>query len=168
MFVLKSSQWAISYLPLSVVFLLSALVFINSLLKSSLKIAALSSSELGIIFVMAMVGASIPTWASTYLIAVIAAPKFFASPENQWDFKVLQHAKDWLMPRDDIALKWFYNGIPAGEPIPWGAWIAPLFWWISLVIAIFFLSLYCFRVAKTMGRTRTPFLRTHGSSKTIN
>jgi len=140
MFVLKSSQWAISYLPLSVVFLLTTLVFTNSLIKSCFKIPVLSSPELGIIFIMSMVGASIPTWGtSTYLIAVIAAPKFFASPENQWDLKVLQHAKDWLMPRDDVALKWFYNGIPAGEQIPWGAWIVPLFWWISLVIAIFFL-----------------------------
>ena len=140
MFVLKSSQWAISYLPLSVVFLLTALVFTNSLIKSCFNIPFLRSSELGIIFIMSMVGASIPTWGtSTYLIAVIAAPKFFASPENQWDLKVLQHAKEWLMPRDDVALKWFYNGMPVGEQIPWGAWVVPLFWWISLIIAIFFL-----------------------------
>jgi hypothetical protein len=140
MFVLKSSQWAISYLPLSVVFLFTALVFANAALKSTLRIAGLAPSELGIVFIMSLVGASIPTWGtSTYMIAVIAAPKFFASPENQWQDKVVQYAKDWLMPRDDIALKWFYNGIPAGESIPWGAWIAPLFWWTSLVVAIFFL-----------------------------
>ena len=140
MFVLKSSQWAISYLPLSVVFLFTALVFANAALKSTLRITGLSPGELGIVFIMSLVGASIPTWGtSTYMIAVIAAPKFFASPENQWQEKVVQYAKDWLMPRDDIALKWFYNGLPAGESIPWGAWIAPLFWWTSLVVAIFFL-----------------------------
>ena len=127
--VLKSSQWAISYLPLSVVFLFTALVFANAALKSTLRITGLSPGELGIVFIMSLVGASIPTWGtSTYMIAVIAAPKFFASPENQWQEKVVQYAKDWLMPRDDIALKWFYNGLPAGESIPWGAWIAPLFW----------------------------------------
>ncbi|MDP6702492.1 MAG: hypothetical protein QGH25_22750, partial [Candidatus Latescibacteria bacterium] len=32
MFILKSSQWAISYLPLSVVFLFTALVFLNAAL----------------------------------------------------------------------------------------------------------------------------------------
>ena len=159
MFVLKSSQWAISYLPLSVVFLFTALVFANAALKSTLRIAGLSPGELGIVFIMSLVGASIPTWGtSTYMIAVIAAPKFFASPENQWQEKVVQYAKDWLMPRDDIALKWFYNGLPAGESIPWGAWIAPLFWWTSLVVAIFFLC-HCLssRTAQTVGRTRaTP------------
>jgi len=140
LFVLKSSQWAISYLPLSVVFLFTGLVFANAALKSAFKIAGLHASELGIVFIMSLVGASIPTWGtSTYMIAVIAAPQYFASPENQWQDKVVQYARDWLMPRDAIALKWFYNGIPAGEPIPWGAWVAPLFWWTSLVIAIFFL-----------------------------
>ena len=55
---------------------------------------------------MSLVGL-IPTWGtSTYMIAVIAAPKFFASPENQQE-KVVQYAKDWLMPRDDTEHKRF-------------------------------------------------------------
>ena len=138
MFVLKSSQWAISYLPQRGLSLCGTGLCQRRLSRS--RIAGLSPGELGIVFIMSLVGASIPTWGtSTYMIAVIAAPKFFASPENQWQEKVVQYAKDWLMPRDDIALKWFYNGLPAGESIPWGAWIAPLFWWTSLVVAIFFL-----------------------------
>ena len=140
MFILKSSQWAISYLPLSVMFIFTALVFFNAALKTYLKIKGLSTTELGLIFTMSLVGASVPTWGtSTYMIAVIAAPQYFASPENQWQTKVVQHIQEWLVPNDMIALKWFYNGIPAGEPIPWGAWIGPLFWWTSLVMAIFFL-----------------------------
>ena len=140
MFILKSSQWAISYLPLSVVFLFTALVFLNATAKSLLKVRGLSTSELGLVFTMSLVGASIPTWGtSTYMIAVIAAPQYFASPENQWQSKVVQYIEEWLVPNDAIALKWFYNGLPAGESIPWGAWIGPLFWWTSLVMAIFFL-----------------------------
>jgi hypothetical protein len=140
MFILKSSQWAISYLPLSVMFIFTALVFFNAALKTYLKIKGLSTTELGLIFTMSLVGASVPTWGtSTYMIAVIGAPQYFASPENQWQAKVLEHIQAWLVPNDMIALKWFYNGIPAGEAIPWGAWIGPLFWWISLVMAIFFL-----------------------------
>ena len=140
MFILKSSQWAISYLPLSVMFIFTALVFFNAALKTYLKIKGLSTTELGLIFTMSLVGASVPTWGtSTYMIAVIGAPQYFASPENQWQAKVLEHIQAWLVPNDMIALKWFYNGIPAGEAIPWGAWITPLFWWISLVMAIFFL-----------------------------
>ncbi len=140
MFILKSSQWAISYLPLSVMFIFTALVFFNAALKTYLKIKGLSTTELGLIFTMSLVGASVPTWGtSTYMIAVIGAPQYFASPENQWQAKVLEHIQAWLVPNDMIALKWFYNGIPAGEAIPWGTWIGPLFWWISLVMTIFFL-----------------------------
>ncbi len=85
-------------------------------------VSGLSSTELGLIFTMSLVGASIPTWGtSTYLIAVIAAPQYFASPENQWQSKVVAHIEEWLVPSDMIALKWFYTGLPAGEPIPWGA-----------------------------------------------
>lgn len=139
LYILKSSQWAISYLPLSVVFLFTMLVFFNATIISVGKIRGLSPTELGLIFTMGLVGASIPTWGtSTYLIAVIAAPQYFASPENQWNEKIVQFIKEWLVPRDMIALKWFYNGIPAGQPIPWGAWVVPLFWWLSLVMAIFF------------------------------
>ena len=139
MYILKSSQWAISYLPLSVVFLFTMLVFLNATAVSLTKIRGLNPTELSLIFIMALVGASIPTWGtSTYLIAVIAAPQYFASPENQWNEKIVLFIKEWLMPQDMIALRWFYNGIPAGEAIPWGAWVVPLFWWISLMMAIFF------------------------------
>lgn len=140
LYILHSSQWDISYLPLSVVFLFTGLVFLNAALVSLWKIRGLDATELGLIFIMALVGASIPTWGtSTYLIAVIAAPKYFASPENGWNEKVVQHIPQWLVPGDLTALKWFYNGIPAGQPIPWEIWVVPLFWWISLVMAIFFL-----------------------------
>jgi hypothetical protein len=139
LYILKSSQWAISYLPLSVVSLFTVLVFLNAACKSLLGIKGLSSTELGLIFVMGLVGASIPTWGtSTYLIAVIAAPQYFASPENAWDTKVVQFVQEWLVPQDMTALKWFYNGLPADQQIPWGVWFVPLFWWISLVMAIFF------------------------------
>lgn len=140
MYIIHSSDWAISYLPLSVVFLFSAIVFINAAAVSLTGIRGLSRTDLSLTFIMALIGASIPTWGtSTYLIAVIAAPQFFASAENEWQTKVVQHIKEWLIPQDMTALRWFYNGKPANEPIPWDAWVVPLFWWISLVMAIFFL-----------------------------
>ena len=94
MYILHSSQWAISYLPLAVVFLFTALVFINATVISLLGIGGLSRTELSLIFIMMLVGASIPTWGtSTYLIAVIAAPQYFASAENQWQTKIVEHIR---------------------------------------------------------------------------
>ena len=135
MYIIHSSQWAISYLPLAVVFLFTALVFINATVISLLGIGGLSRTELSLIFIMMLVGASIPTWGtSTYLIAVIAAPQYFASAENGWQTKIVKHIQEWLVPQDMTALRWFYNGKPAGEPIPWEARVVPRFWWIRLVV----------------------------------
>lgn len=139
LYILDSSKWTVGYLPSSVVVLFTALVFLNAVLVSWAKVRLLSATELGLVFIMALVSASIPTWGtSTYLIAVIAAPQYFASPENGWNESIVRFIQTWLVPQDALALKWFYNGIPAGKSIPWGAWAVPLFWWISLVMAVFF------------------------------
>ena len=119
MFILHSSQWAISYLPLSVMFIFTGLVFLNAALKTFLKIKGLSTTELGLIFTMSLVGASVPTWGtSTYMIAVIGAPQYFASPENQWQAKVVEHIQQWLVPNDIIALKWFYPPVRRSPGAP--------------------------------------------------
>ena len=139
LYVLDSSKWAVGYLPLSVAFLFITLVFFNAACFSLTGRRLLSPTDLGLIFIMAMIGGSIPTWGtSTYLVAVIAAPQYFASPENAWNESIVRFIKTWLVPQDMTALRWFYNGIPADQPIPWGPWITPLFWWISLVMAVFF------------------------------
>ncbi|HIG18778.1 MAG TPA: hypothetical protein EYQ31_16635, partial [Candidatus Handelsmanbacteria bacterium] len=106
MYIIHSSQWSISYLPLAVVFLFTALVFFNATIVSLTGIRGLSRTELSLIFMMALVGASIPTWGtSTYLIAVIAAPKFFASAENGWQTTIVKYIKEWLVPQDMTALR---------------------------------------------------------------
>ena len=139
LYVLDSSKWAVGYLPLSVAFLFIALVFFNAACFTLTKRRLLSPTDLGLVLIMAMVGGSIPTWGtSTYLVAVIAAPQYFASPENAWNESVVRFIETWLVPQDMTALQWFYNGIPADQPIPWGPWVTPLFWWVSLVMAVFF------------------------------
>ena len=39
-------------------------------------------------------------------------------------------------------MTWFFEGLPEGEKIPWGAWAIPLFWWLSFVAVLFFV-LFC-------------------------
>ncbi|NQT51734.1 hypothetical protein HQ576_06780, partial [bacterium] len=145
---LHSSQWAISYLPLSVVFFFFALVLLNLGLRRAAARVALSRTELIVIFVMALVGASIPTWGtSSYLVSVIATPfSYHATPENQWAEYLHVHLPRWLVPSDDLALRWFHLGLPAGETIPWHAWAAPAAWWTAFLFAIF-LFCHCLVVA---------------------
>ena len=166
LYVLDSSKWAVGYLPLSVAFLFIALVFFNAACFTLTKRRLLSPTDLGLVLIMAMVGGSIPTWGtSTYLVAVIAAPQYFASPENAWNESVVRFIETWLVPQDMTALQWFYNGIPADQPIPWGPWVTPLF----LVGqsgdgGLFFLPLPGGSTAQTMGGARASILRLDGST----
>jgi len=136
---LHSSQWAISYLPLSVVFFFFVLVLANLAVRAVSRTVALSRTELVVIFAMALVGASIPTWGTaSYLVSLIAAPfSHLATPENQWAEFLHDHLKPWLVPKDEQALRWFYLGLPKGESVPWHAWAGPIAWWIMFLFALF-------------------------------
>ena len=145
---LHSSQWAISYLPLSVVFFFFVLVLANLAVRRLSRSLALTRLELVVIFAMALVGASIPTWGTaSYLVSVIAAPfSHHATPENQWAAYLHDHLRAWLTPKDEQALRWFYLGLPKGESIPWHVWLAPVAWWTAFLFSIF-LFCHCVIVA---------------------
>lgn len=137
---LHSTMWAISYLPFCVVVFFFAMVLLNAWLGHLRPAWALTRTELIAIFIMMLVGASIPTWGTTsYLISVIAAPQHYASPENRWGDLILPFLPSWLMPRGGETLRWFFEGLPAGKRIPWSDWAAPLLWWTSLILVVFFL-----------------------------
>lgn len=141
LYVIHSTMWAISYLPFSVMFFFFLLVMGNAALARLRPMAALTRTELVAIFIMGLVGASIPTWGTTsYLISVIASPNFFASPENRWAETILPYLPSWIAPSGGDALRWFFEGLPPGETIPWGDWLVPLFWWTGLVLDVFLLS----------------------------
>jgi len=139
--VLHSSLLASDYMPIGALFPFFLVVaLLNLVLKLLRPSWALSPSELIVVFIMTLVGSSLPTYGLTgYLIAVISAPFFFASPENQWGKYILPYIPDWLVPKG-LAVKWFYDGLPHGERIPWGAWAIPLFWWLSLMAVVMFVA----------------------------
>jgi hypothetical protein len=142
---LHSSLVTDDYVPLAVVFLFLLVVAgLNVILKLINPKFALSPSELIIIFIMGLVGASIPTYGLTgHLIATIAAPYYWTTPENHWAEYLHEHIPDWIVPSNKAgAMTWFFEGLPEGEKIPWGAWAIPLFWWLSFVAVLFFV-LFC-------------------------
>ena len=78
---------------------------------------------------------------SGYLLGVITAPHYFASPENRWEELLLQHLPTWaIIPDRDLVLG-FYEGLPPGESVPWSAWLPPAFWWALLVLSILTVNL---------------------------
>jgi len=110
----------------------------NTLLKLVSPRLRLSTGELLVIFIMGSMGALIPGIAmmNTFL-GTIASPYYHASPENAWAEYLLDYIPKWLVPSNETgAVSSFYNSLPAGEKIPWGVWVGPLFWWSTLVSAL--------------------------------
>jgi len=138
LFILHSSLLATGYLPAGIVFpFFGFLVFVNAPLRRFKPSWALSQSELVVMFLMGWIGSTVPTWALTgYLISVPAAPRYFASPENQWAPYFHRFIPSWIAPRDTQAMEWFFNGLPAGQSIPWAAWATPGVWWLLFVAAL--------------------------------
>lgn len=141
--VVHSSLLASDYMPLGALFPFFVVVVFNVLLKGINPRYALHPAELIVVFVMALVGSSIPTYGlSGYLIAIISAPYFFASPENQWAKYLHNYIPDWMVPSNEgQAMKWFFDGLPPGQEIPWGVWVVPLFWWLSVLAVTMFVCL---------------------------
>ncbi len=144
LFIAHSTLISVGYLPLIVIFLFFIIVVIfNVVLKSLNPKWALQPPELTVIFVMGLLGVTFQPFGSvSLLMGVIGAPYYFASPENQWAQYLFQYIPNWIAPNRIQAIRWFWEGLPKGQGIPWGAWIIPLIWWFSF-IGVFFFVCFC-------------------------
>lgn len=139
--VLNAPNIAYAHLPhcLLIPFLILVLMP-NALLKMRFRQLALTSRELVLIFAMGLIASIAPDWAMNwYLMAVITAPYYYASVENQWETKFFDYLPDWLVLDYDAA-RGFFEGIGPGRPIPWHDWATPLFWWGSFIVAMLFVG----------------------------
>lgn len=141
--VLGSSEITWSFFPIGVGFPFLCLILLNSLLKAVHPPWALRPAELVTVVVMGLVVTGIPIFMVGFLLAIPTTPHYLASPENQWAEYVLPHLPSWLIPDNaQKAMTWFFEGLPAGEPVPWRvllhAWAVPLFWWLSFVWTLYF------------------------------
>ncbi len=135
----KAAGLTSDYITAGAVMLLFILVgILNPILKRFFRRAALTSSELVLIYVMMIVASAIPTWGLvTNLFHILTRPFYIASPENQWDTLILPYIHSWLAPKEGSVARYFYDGLPAGKSIPWGAWFVPMFWWCSFMMAVY-------------------------------
>jgi hypothetical protein len=135
---IKTTLFFTSYLPVGLIFpFLVVVTVVNGVLKWLRARWALTPRELLLIYIMVMVGGQPVTYGMTsYLLSIISAPYYFASPENHWAELFHQYIPDWIAPKDLQAIVWFYQGLPPGEGIPWRAWLVPLAWWLPLIGAV--------------------------------
>ena len=140
--VLGSSEITWSFFPIAVGFSFCCLILLNILLKTINPGWALRPAEMITVVVMGLVTTGIPIFMMGYVLSIPTTPYYFASAENQWGTYVLPYLPAWLLPSNDgLAMTWFFEGLPLGEPMPWGtlldAWAMPLFWWLSFIWTLY-------------------------------
>jgi len=97
--------------------------------------------ELATVYIMAMIATVIPTIGfSEYLLPIIAGFSYYATPENMWGDTFHSFLPRWAVPQDDVAIRHFYEGLPEGLQVPWGVWAEPVFWWVVLILAVYWVS----------------------------
>ena len=85
---------------------------------------------------MMLAAAVIPsTGVTSQLVPFLAGISYYATAENNWTEVLHLFIKSWLIPQDAQAIKYFYEGLPQGAPIPWNAWMVPLLAWASFMVA---------------------------------
>jgi len=131
-----------SYFPIGAFFLFLILILINALLKALKPRYAFTTSELLVIWCMMIVIEAIPySGLIRYLFPAMVAPEYFATPENDWHDLFNPYLSEWVVPKDENATKYFFDGLPSGQPVPWGAWLKPLIAWSSFVIIAYFVMM---------------------------
>ncbi|MDP6018747.1 MAG: hypothetical protein QF689_10225 [Candidatus Latescibacteria bacterium] len=144
--VLGSSEITWSFFPIGVGFPFLCLILFNGLLKKARPGWAFRPQELITVAVMGLVVIGVPIFMMGFVLAIPTTPHYFASPENQWGTHILPHLPAWLIPSNEgLAMTWFFEGLPYGVATPWGtlldAWVMPLFWWLSFIFTLYFVSL---------------------------
>lgn len=140
--VVRSTYMTTSYFPLGLVFAFILVVAVlNPLIKLFRRSSGLREDELGVIYLMLLAAVSVPTYGITgYVISIAASPFYFATTENRWADFLLPHIPRGIALREGDALTYFFEGLPPGRDIPWGAWTGPLCWWTPLIVAILMFS----------------------------
>ena len=140
---LRGSYMALDFSTAAAVFVFFVLVaVVNTLLGFIKRSWALTSPELAVTYIMMIIATSIPTMGLTeYLLPIITAGYYYATPENDWTNIIHPYIPSWMCPQGEEVIKYFYEGMPKGASIPWGAWMGPLFYWGLLILALYFVMI---------------------------
>ena len=125
-YIVHSSRMVFAHLPMATMVVFTALAWpLNALLARVKPRWALSQGEMVVVFSNSGVdrrGHPRGHFMGLF-IGGIAAPYYYASPENQWADYLLDGLPKWAAPPDHAnQMTWFFEGKPPGVGIPWDAW----------------------------------------------
>ena len=141
--IVQGSYMAIDHMPAGAISIFFFLVLIvNPLLKIIKRPWAFFPGELLLIFIMMFTASSVTEMGfGSQILPIISGASYYASPENNWGKLILPHLKNWLVVNDPQAVRYFYEGLPRGMKIPYGAWIKPLAAWMPYMFLLYFVMI---------------------------
>lgn len=141
--VAQTIQIGMMQLPPAVIALLFVGVLLNRLVARFRPYAALSTPEMAIVFVMMLFSAMIASRGVMERLLPLQVGVSYYAEGNNWAQLYFPLLNPLLFPwnpaepQPEPLVKWFYQRVPYGEPIPWRAWIASTSRWLILVGAVF-------------------------------
>ncbi|MDP6124864.1 MAG: hypothetical protein QGH20_03810 [Candidatus Latescibacteria bacterium] len=133
---LQASPLASNYLPTGVFLIFLGLLGINTVLRRSRW--GLTRQEIMLAYITMLVPSAIPTEGlATRLTSGLVGMWYYATPTNEWMIFFPRYVPEWLTPNDANVVTWFFEGMPAGETVPYGPWIGPLTWWTLLILSLY-------------------------------
>jgi hypothetical protein len=142
------SNFSWSYIPEGAMIPFLLILLIQIALNRIWPEHAFSSGELIAIFLIALISNSTPIFLIYFFLSAIVSPHYFSSPENRWDSDLIPYMRKWLIVKDPLAARWFYEGLPEGHGIPWIHWLVPLLSWFPFLFAVILSSYIAVMVLK--------------------
>ena len=135
----RGSYLTIDFTTAAAILLLFMLALVvNTSLRRLLPSLSLTTGEMAVTYLMAAIACSICTMGLTlYLIPILPAIYYLATPENEWAQDIQPYVPHWLVPQGEDAIQGFYEGVARGEAIPWMVWIKPLLAWIPVLLGLY-------------------------------
>ncbi len=132
------SRMALSHVPMAMLMVFFVMIIGFSIVSRHTRVV-LSSGEWHTLLAMGLVGATLPGYSTIgWLIGRIAAPYYYATPENNWVTNLHPYLPNFVIPSNEgNAMGLFFEGLPTGASIPWGVWVMPMFWWFMAFTAAF-------------------------------
>ena len=126
-------------IPPVAVALLFVIVLLNRLAGRLWPAARLRPAELAVIYMMMVFSAMVASRGLTEdVYPTLAGLNYLATPANHWQALYFGQIKPSLVPWDPTrdamqpVVRYYYEGLPVGVPVPWAAWLLPSALWLIL------------------------------------
>lgn len=134
---LHNTVLVLNHFPTVSMAVLLAMVLINIPLRPLGR--AISAGEMALVWCLVSIAGGIgSTGFARCIIGFMASPAYFATPSNEYVEHFVRHLPAWAVVSkdpDSNALRWYFEGLPRGQALPWGPWLLPLAAWIGFFVA---------------------------------